>query len=103
MESCLEINLEFVLVRTNLKMFSRIRVVHFFIFYFLFYVSLIFFLYMLLGMGDSIEFAGELYDAMARRRNIDAEDGLTKDQVRDFWEEMTKKDLDARLSIFFDM
>ncbi|CAI9297887.1 unnamed protein product [Lactuca saligna] len=55
------------------------------------------------GMGDSIEFAGELYDAMARRRNIDAEGGLTKDQVRSFWEEMTKKDLDARLSIFFDM
>lgn len=54
-------------------------------------------------MGDSIEFAGELYDAMARRRNIDAEGGLTKDQVRSFWEEMTKKDLDARLSIFFDM
>ncbi|KAI3782389.1 hypothetical protein L2E82_12434 [Cichorium intybus] len=55
------------------------------------------------GMGDSIEFAGELYDAMARRRNIDAGGGLTKDQVRSFWEEMTKKDLDARLSIFFDM
>lgn len=55
------------------------------------------------GMGDSIEFAGELYDAMARRRNIDGEEGLTKEQVRDFWEEMTKKDLDARLSIFFDM
>ncbi|KAK9075794.1 hypothetical protein SSX86_004123 [Deinandra increscens subsp. villosa] len=56
-----------------------------------------------LGMADSIEFAGELYDAMARRRNINVEDGLTKEQVRDFWEEMTKKDLDARLSIFFDM
>ncbi|MFS7943020.1 putative NAD(P)H oxidase (H(2)O(2)-forming) [Helianthus anomalus] len=56
-----------------------------------------------LGMGDSIEFAGELYDAMARRRNIDGEEGLTKEQVREFWEEMTKKDLDARLSIFFDM
>ncbi|KAK9055408.1 hypothetical protein SSX86_026491 [Deinandra increscens subsp. villosa] len=55
------------------------------------------------GMGDSIEFAGELYDAMARRRNIDGENGLTKDQVKDFWQEMTKKDLDARLSIFFDM
>nr|XP_043619174.1 putative respiratory burst oxidase homolog protein H [Erigeron canadensis] len=55
------------------------------------------------GMGDSIEFAGELYDAMARRRNINAEDGLTREQVKDFWEEMTKKDLDARLSIFFDM
>ncbi|KAI3742391.1 hypothetical protein L1987_60071 [Smallanthus sonchifolius] len=55
------------------------------------------------GMGDSIEFAGELYDAMARRRNIDAENGLTKEQVKHFWEEMTKKDLDARLSIFFDM
>ncbi|KAI7744295.1 hypothetical protein M8C21_031073 [Ambrosia artemisiifolia] len=56
-----------------------------------------------LGMGDSIEFAGELCDAMARRRNIDVEDGLTKEQLKDFWEEMTKKDLDARLSIFFDM
>lgn len=63
----------------------------------------IFVFIMVVGMGDSIEFAGELYDAMARRRNIDAEDGLTKEQVRDFWEEMTKKDLDARLSIFFDM
>ena len=58
---------------------------------------------MFVGMGDSIEFAGELYDAMSRRRNIDGEIGLTKDQVRSFWEEMTKKDLDARLSIFFDM
>ncbi|XP_024967933.1 putative respiratory burst oxidase homolog protein H [Cynara cardunculus var. scolymus] len=55
------------------------------------------------GMGDSIEFAGELYDAMARRRNIDGDGGLTKEQVKDFWQEMTKKDLDARLSIFFDM
>ncbi|KAI3801438.1 hypothetical protein L1987_29543 [Smallanthus sonchifolius] len=55
------------------------------------------------GMGDSMEFAGELYDAMARRRNIDAESGLTIEQVKDFWQEMTKKDLDARLSIFFDM
>ncbi|PWA61348.1 P-loop containing nucleoside triphosphate hydrolases superfamily protein [Artemisia annua] len=36
---------------------------------------------LIIRMGDSIEFAGELYDAMARRWNIDAEDGLTKDQV----------------------
>ncbi|KAL8208595.1 hypothetical protein R6Q57_008007 [Mikania cordata] len=56
-----------------------------------------------LGMADSNEFAGELCDTLSRRRNIDVEDGLTKEQVRDFWEEMTKKDLDARLSIFFDM
>ncbi|KAJ9548345.1 hypothetical protein OSB04_020888 [Centaurea solstitialis] len=66
------------------------------------YVFVIY-MFVYIGMGDSIEFAGELYDAMARRRNIDGDEGLTKEQVKDFWQEMTKKDLDARLSIFFDM
>ncbi|KAM7257469.1 hypothetical protein ACFE04_013210 [Oxalis oulophora] len=40
---------------------------------------------------------------MARRRNIDAEDGITKDELKIFWEDMTRKDYDCRLQIFFDM
>ncbi|XP_044466376.1 putative respiratory burst oxidase homolog protein H [Mangifera indica] len=55
------------------------------------------------GMGESKEFSMELFDALARRRQIDAENGITKEQVRLFWEDMTKKDLDLRLQIFFDM
>lgn len=87
--------------KINLKIFLRLMQV---VLIYNFFVELFCLCFcMVEGMGDSIEFAGELYDAMARRRNIDAEGGLTKDQVRDFWEEMTKKDLDARLSIFFDM
>ncbi|KAI4388960.1 hypothetical protein MLD38_001242 [Melastoma candidum] len=57
-----------------------------------------------IGMGDTLEFAGELFDALARRREVaDSENGITKPQLRTFWEDMTKKDLDSRLQIFFDM
>ncbi|KAL1558093.1 NAD(P)H oxidase (H2O2-forming) [Salvia divinorum] len=56
-----------------------------------------------IGMGDSKEFAGELYDALARRRNIATENGIDLLQLRKFWEDMTNQDLDARLHIFFDM
>lgn len=57
-----------------------------------------------LGMGaDSKEFAGELYEALARRRNISVENGITLNQVRVFWEDMTTKDLESRLQVFFDM
>lgn len=55
------------------------------------------------GMGDSKEFAGELYDTLARRRNVDASNGIGIDEMRMFWEDMTSQDIDARLQIFFDM
>ncbi|XP_044506742.1 putative respiratory burst oxidase homolog protein H [Mangifera indica] len=55
------------------------------------------------GMGESKEFTYELFDTLAKRRQIDAEKGITKEQLRLFWEDMTKKDLDLRLQIFFDM
>nr|WOW72676.1 ferric reductase [Mangifera indica] len=55
------------------------------------------------GMGESKEFTYELFDTLAKRRQIDAENGITKEQLRLFWEDMTKKDLDLRLQIFFDM
>ncbi|XP_057781692.1 putative respiratory burst oxidase homolog protein H [Salvia miltiorrhiza] len=57
-----------------------------------------------IGMGDSKEFAGELFEALARRRNVaTTEKGIDLLQLRKFWEDMTNQDLDTRLHIFFDM
>lgn len=54
-------------------------------------------------MGDSKEFAGELFEALARRRNVTTENGIDLAELRGFWEDMTNEDLDTRLHIFFDM
>ncbi|KAF3535921.1 hypothetical protein F2Q69_00019272 [Brassica cretica] len=54
-------------------------------------------------MGDTMEFAGEVYEALGRRRQIETESGIDKEQLKLFWEDMIKKDLDCRLQIFFDM
>ncbi|WOL04805.1 respiratory burst oxidase [Canna indica] len=56
-----------------------------------------------IGMGESKEFAGELFAALARRRNLESENGMTKDELKKFWEEMTDSNFDSRLQIFFDM
>ncbi|KAJ0248303.1 putative respiratory burst oxidase protein J [Hirschfeldia incana] len=56
-----------------------------------------------IGMGDTLEFAGEVYEALSRRRKINTENGIDKEQLKLFWEDMIKKDLDCRLQIFFDM
>lgn len=55
------------------------------------------------GMGDSKEFAEELFDTLARRRGIKGENGITKEELKEFWSDMTSKDTDTRLQIFFDM
>ncbi|KAJ7950337.1 Respiratory burst oxidase [Quillaja saponaria] len=57
-----------------------------------------------IGMaGDSKDFAGELFDALARRRNVHVENGITEDELRMFWEDMSNRDMESRLQIFFDM
>ncbi|KAK7338654.1 hypothetical protein VNO77_19277 [Canavalia gladiata] len=57
-----------------------------------------------IGMGaESKDFAGELYEALSRRRKIYAENGITLDEVKVFWEDMTNKDFESRLQVFFDM
>ncbi|KAG2673645.1 hypothetical protein I3760_13G101300 [Carya illinoinensis] len=57
-----------------------------------------------IGMGvESKDFAGELYDALARRRRISAANGITLEELRIYWEDMTNHDIDSRLQIFFDM
>ncbi|XP_065866427.1 putative respiratory burst oxidase homolog protein H [Euphorbia lathyris] len=56
-----------------------------------------------IGLGDSAEFADEIFQAISRRKNINTANGITKDECKIFWEDMTKQDLDSRLQIFFDM
>lgn len=48
------------------------------------------------------EFAGELFDALSRRRNI-AVDSITKAQLKDFWDQIADQSFDCRLQTFFDM
>ncbi|KAI9099011.1 hypothetical protein K1719_024778 [Acacia pycnantha] len=54
-----------------------------------------------IGM-DSSEFAGELFDSLARRRGITSA-SITKDELREFWEQITDQNFDSRLQTFFDM
>ncbi|KAJ8768781.1 hypothetical protein K2173_023685 [Erythroxylum novogranatense] len=56
------------------------------------------------GMGDqSRDFAGEIFDAIARRRMVCTINGITRDELKLFWEDMTRQDFDTRIQIFFDM
>ncbi|GJN34843.1 hypothetical protein PR202_gb23542 [Eleusine coracana subsp. coracana] len=55
-----------------------------------------------IGMVGSEEFAAQIFDALARRRGITAQ-MLTKDQVREFWEQLSDPGFDAKLRTFFDM
>lgn len=54
-------------------------------------------------MGDSRDFAVELYDTLARRRGVNAENGIDLEQLKMFWEDIALQDSDTRLHIFFDM
>lgn len=57
-----------------------------------------------IGMGgDSKDFAGELFDALVRRRKLWAENGITMEELQGFWEDITSQDMDFRLQIFFEM
>lgn len=53
-------------------------------------------------MKESSEFAEELFDALARKRCITSP-AVTKDELHEFWEQITDTSFDARLQTFFDM
>lgn len=53
-------------------------------------------------MKESKEFAGELFEALARRRSLSAV-SVTKDELRGFWEQLSDQSFDSRLQTFFDM
>jgi len=54
------------------------------------------------GMVDSKDFAVGIFDALARRRRQNLE-RISKDELYDFWLQISDQSFDARLQIFFDM
>ncbi|KAJ1289814.1 hypothetical protein BS78_02G193600 [Paspalum vaginatum] len=55
-----------------------------------------------IGMVDSKDFAVGIFDALARRRRQNLE-RITKEELYDFWLQISDQSFDARLQIFFDM
>ncbi|KAM7273818.1 hypothetical protein ACFE04_028482 [Oxalis oulophora] len=55
-----------------------------------------------IGMKESKEFAGGLFDSLARNRNIQG-DSIDKAELKDFWEQISDQSFDSRLKTFFDM
>ncbi|CAO2206922.1 unnamed protein product [Urochloa humidicola] len=55
-----------------------------------------------IGMVDSKEFAVGIFDALARRRRQSLE-RISKEDLYDFWLQISDQSFDARLQIFFDM
>lgn len=55
-----------------------------------------------IGMKDSKEFALELFDALSRRRRLKV-DKISKEELYEYWSQITDQSFDSRLQIFFDM
>lgn len=55
-----------------------------------------------IGMRDSKEFALEVYDALSRRRRLKV-DKISRDELYEYWSQITDQSFDSRLQIFFDM
>ena len=53
-------------------------------------------------MNQSKEFAGELFQALARRQNVTG-DLINKVQLKGFWDQISDESFDSRLQTFFDM
>jgi respiratory burst oxidase len=54
------------------------------------------------GMDGSDEFAMQVFDSLARKRGI-TKQVLTKDELKDFWDQLSDQGFDNRLRTFFDM
>ncbi|XP_057967536.1 respiratory burst oxidase homolog protein A-like [Malania oleifera] len=55
-----------------------------------------------IGMRDSKEFALEMFDALSRRRRLKV-DKISRDELYEYWSQITDQSFDSRLQIFFDM
>ncbi|VFQ67682.1 unnamed protein product [Cuscuta campestris] len=55
-----------------------------------------------IGMKESKEFALEMFDALSRRRRLKV-DKICKDELYEYWSQITDQSFDSRLQIFFDM
>lgn len=56
----------------------------------------------MLGMVNSKEFAVCIFDALARRKRQRITK-ISKEELHDFWLQISDQSFDARLQIFFDM
>ncbi|CAK9314462.1 unnamed protein product [Citrullus colocynthis] len=57
-----------------------------------------------IGLDENSKyFADELFDVLSKRKKIEPEKGITLQQLKEFWEELRKDDLDTKLQIFFDL
>ncbi|CAL5401568.1 unnamed protein product [Camellia sinensis] len=57
----------------------------------------------IVGMrDDSKEFALELFDALSRRRRLNV-DKISRDELYEYWSQITDQSFDSRLQIFFDI
>ncbi|KAL6654760.1 hypothetical protein ACP70R_008225 [Stipagrostis hirtigluma subsp. patula] len=54
-----------------------------------------------IGMKE-LDFAGELFDALARRCNVSG-DSIGLEELHEFWEHISDTSFDSRLQTFFDM
>lgn len=54
------------------------------------------------GMRESKEFALELFDALSRRRRLKVEK-ISREELYEYWSQITDQSFDSRLQIFFDM
>ncbi|KAL9246681.1 hypothetical protein vseg_020186 [Gypsophila vaccaria] len=55
-----------------------------------------------IGMKDSKEFALEMFDALSRRRRLKV-DKISKEELYEYWSQITDQSFDSRLQLFFDM
>ncbi|XP_024531669.1 respiratory burst oxidase homolog protein F isoform X1 [Selaginella moellendorffii] len=55
-----------------------------------------------IGMPDSREFTGELFDALARRKHQNLQ-CINKEELYEFWLQLSDQSFDSRIQIFFDM
>ncbi|XP_004148243.2 putative respiratory burst oxidase homolog protein H isoform X3 [Cucumis sativus] len=51
----------------------------------------------------SKHFAYELFDVLSKRKKIKPDDGITLQQLKEFWDELKRDDQETRLAIFFDL
>ncbi|KAH9313247.1 hypothetical protein KI387_028282 [Taxus chinensis] len=56
-----------------------------------------------IGMEDSAEFAGELLNALARRRGDQTVDWIKLEELRIYWLQITDRSFHSRMQIFFDL
>lgn len=56
-------------------------------------------------MNDSKEFAEALLDALIRRQRYDdgEKETMSKDELYDFWQQISDTGFDSRMQLFFDL